>query len=419
MPSWTPPTAQEQTRAAQLGSVPKSLLPWLRVRAFEPIQKPAEDDWPHGAGQTFDEFMALRVKGPKPGSKIYLLPLGQPHEAVAFPDLGTLAEGTSAFYGLQCEVLPMITLEQLEGKASGQLIRKRGRQINASDVIANLKKWRPADGFAVCAVTMSDLFKGSFNFLYGLAGLHAGVVSFHRFQPNSPSYDYDGPATGRPDEVLLRHTMDVLTHELGHCFGLKHCTYFSCVMQGFNSLEEAEGHAPDFCLVCLRKLLWITNVQSTNQVRAQYERMLAFYEGRPGFEKHAAVVRMRLGVAPPAAKPAAKAGEVICQPCEESAETAPADTEEAPTGHSGSAPVGTVAARSAPGPSYLQPTATSACRDSAAPKVRPRAPATNSKAPASTKSHASKVASTKSSKPAATTKAPPAAAKPPNLLERQ
>ena len=362
MPSWTPPTAQEQIRAAQLASVPTSLQPWLRVRAFEPIQKPGENDWPHGAGQTFDDFKTLRVKGPEPGGKIYLLPLGEPHEAAAFPHLGTLAEGTTAFYGLQCEVLPMITLAQLEGegKASGRLIRKRGRQIDASDVIANLKKWRPADGFAVMAVTMSDIFKGEFNFLYGLAGLHLGVVSLHRLHPDSPGYDYEGPTKGRPDEMLLRHTMDVLTHELGHSFGLRHCTYFSCVMQGFNCLEEAEGHAPDLCPVCLRKFLWIANTQSTDQVRARYERMLDFYEGRPGFERHAAVVRMRLAAAPPAAKPAAKAGEVTCQPCQESAETAPADTRQAPTGHTGSAPVGTEAARRAPGPSYLQPTANSA-----------------------------------------------------------
>ena len=181
----------------------------------------------------------------------------------------------------------MITLAQLEGegKASGRLIRKRGRQIDASDVIANLKKWRPADGFAVMAVTMSDIFKGEFNFLYGLAGLHLGVVSLHRLHPDSPSYDYEGPTKGRPDEMLLRHTMDVLTHELGHSFGLRHCTYFSCVMQGFNCLEEAEGHAPDLCPVCLRKFLWIANTQSTDQVRARYERMLDFYEGRPGFER--------------------------------------------------------------------------------------------------------------------------------------
>jgi archaemetzincin len=43
-------------------------------------------------------------------------------------------------------------------------------------------------------------------------------------------------------------------HELGHCFGLEHCVYFSCVMQGSASSAEARRQPPYFCPICLEKI---------------------------------------------------------------------------------------------------------------------------------------------------------------------
>ena len=34
----------------------------------------------------------------------------------------------------------------------------------------------------------------------------------------------------------------VLCHEIAHLFGIKHCVYASCVMNGSNHLEESEAH---------------------------------------------------------------------------------------------------------------------------------------------------------------------------------
>ena len=33
-------------------------------------------------------------------------------------------------------------------------------------------------------------------------------------------------------EILLRRSMKVMVHELGHMFGLDHCAYFHCLMNG-------------------------------------------------------------------------------------------------------------------------------------------------------------------------------------------
>ena len=150
---------------------------------------------------------------------------------------------------------------------------------------------------------MRDVWKGDFNYLFGLAFLqaHVGVFSFHRHQPNSPLCEFHhGHLERQPGDaaVLLRRGFCTLTHELGHTFGLKHCIYFSCLMQGANSLEEAEGRMTDLCPCCLRKLLWCTNAENGDAARARFQRLLTFFDGREGFEAHLATIYRRLGIAP-------------------------------------------------------------------------------------------------------------------------
>ena len=48
------------------------------------------------------------------------------------------------------------------------------------------------------------------------------------------------------------------SHELGHCFGIEHCVYYACVMQGSASLPEDARQPPYLCPVDLSKLVRIT-----------------------------------------------------------------------------------------------------------------------------------------------------------------
>jgi len=244
-----------------------------------------------------------------------------------FPPLAVLAEGCTAFYGLETVVLPMMSLTKLEAGGGTKIRRRRrGAQVNAADINENLKSRLPMDGFTLCAVTMADLYKGDMNYLFGLAFLtsHVGVFSFHRHQPNSPDCEFfHGSLSRQPGDegVLLRRAFQTLTHELGHTFSLKHCVFFSCLMQGANSLEEAEGRLPDLCAVCLRKLIWCAKVETSAAVRERYERLLDFYERQPhGFERHLAWVRSRLGLAAPQRLPEAQPlpPELMCDECEPS-----------------------------------------------------------------------------------------------------
>ncbi|XP_015427897.1 PREDICTED: archaemetzincin-2 [Myotis davidii] len=104
--------------------------------------------------------------------------------------------------------------------------------------------------------------------------IHAGVgiFSFARYAGDFYSSSYKGKVkasqrqslrdysafdnyyTPEVTSVLLLRSCKTLTHEIGHIFGLRHCQWLACLMQGSNHLEEADRRPLDLCPICLRKL---------------------------------------------------------------------------------------------------------------------------------------------------------------------
>jgi hypothetical protein len=109
------------------------------------------------------------------------------------------------------------------------------RQILTGDVLGWLKGKLPGDGFCLLAITMEDLYpEASWNFVFGQASLNerVGAYSFARYDPA-----FYGERRGKDyPALLLQRSMKVLTQETGHMFGLAHCIYFHCVMNGSSHL---------------------------------------------------------------------------------------------------------------------------------------------------------------------------------------
>lgn len=103
-------------------------------------------------------------------------------------------------------------------------------------------------------VTMQDLYPfDSWNYVFGWANYtsRTGVFSFGRYHPNfednkgedDGEYEYETETeteieTGDPENELLENACYVMVHEIGHMYGLTHCTFYECIMNGFNSYTE-------------------------------------------------------------------------------------------------------------------------------------------------------------------------------------
>src|SRR5690242_7722638 len=60
-----------------------------------------------------------------------------------------------------------------------------------------------------------------------------GIYSFARYDPAF----FGEEREENYEKLKLLRTVTVMTHEICHQFGIEHCTYFHCVMNGANHLE--------------------------------------------------------------------------------------------------------------------------------------------------------------------------------------
>ncbi len=261
---FTPPDAEQRRHAiGDTHALSAALRCALQPATFEPIRAPGPSDWlaNHAErGQTFDDFVRSQPNRPTAQRRtIYLQPLG------TF-DLGPLKEFTEAFFMMPVVVRPPIdiTAARITSRANpytGQ------RQLLTTHILAFLRRQLPPDAFCVLGITMIDLYPDpSWNFVFGQAALRdrVGVYSFARYEGES------------------RRSCKVVAHETSHMFGIEHCIYFRCVLNGSNHLAESDARPMHLCPVDLRKLQWSVGFD----ILERYRRLRAVCE-RAGFTDEA------------------------------------------------------------------------------------------------------------------------------------
>jgi archaemetzincin len=226
-------------------------------RHFEPMPAPGPNDWLSNhpeRGQTFEQFLYSHPHRPDARrNQVYLQPLGDFSE-LACPPLDQLREFAAAFFELDIKVLPALDLVRgditsRQHPATGSL------QLLTTSILNLLRQRLPSDGFVLLGITMADLYPDpAWNFVFGQADVNhrVGVYSFARYDPRfyrqKPSID--------SRKLMLRRSCKVLAHEIGHMFGIEHCVWYRCLMNGSNHLAEADARPLHLCPVDLRKLQW-------------------------------------------------------------------------------------------------------------------------------------------------------------------
>jgi archaemetzincin len=275
----------ENERLGAIGNVyeePEIVRELFRPDAdFPPIATPRRGDWlmfHREPGQTFDEYRASdphRVDEKR--TIIYLQPLGE-FPADDAPSLALLRDYAAAFFQAEVKILPAYYPHDLEfDPRENEFTHKRQRLTRA--ILGWLPSRLPADALCLLAVTMDDLYPDKeWNYVFGQASLEdrVGVYSFARYGPAF----FDEKRGPEWHDIALRRACKILAHETAHMFGLWHCIYFDCVLNGANSLGESDAQPLHACPVCLRKLRHALRFNPAHR----YEQLREFYRAQKWFE---------------------------------------------------------------------------------------------------------------------------------------
>jgi archaemetzincin len=120
------------------------------------------------------------------------------------------------------------------------------RQFYSTAIIQKLERAADPDA-RILGVTACDLYVPVLTFVFGEAQLdgNCAVVSAARL--------YDEFYGLPPREDLFRERLlKEAAHELGHTFGLRHCSDWQCVMSSSHAVERLDVKGAGFCVACRR-----------------------------------------------------------------------------------------------------------------------------------------------------------------------
>jgi archaemetzincin len=118
-------------------------------------------------------------------------------------------------------------------------------QYYSTRILKEMLKEVPDDGFKLLGITDKDLCIPILTYVFGEAQLGgtAAIVSLARLRQ-----EFYGVAQDRP--LLLTRLRKEALHELGHTFGLIHCTSRECVMYLSNTVVNVDSKGRNFCRHC-------------------------------------------------------------------------------------------------------------------------------------------------------------------------
>lgn len=122
---------------------------------------------------------------------------------------------------------------------------RRG-QFDPNKIFKILKRY---EGKKMLGIIDKDLYARGLNFIFGQAESPGGcaLISIKRLRQEF----YGLP---RDDNIFFKRIIKESIHELGHTFGLKHCSNRDCVMYFSNSIIDTDKKSSFFCKICREKL---------------------------------------------------------------------------------------------------------------------------------------------------------------------
>lgn len=235
-----------------------------RPPCFAPVPKPRADDWlavRTEPGQSFARYLRIAMGRAQPHGRYDTIALVLLGSELPLDTVQQAQRYISAFYGIRVAVLGPVPVTPGKGVRVCPPQPGMPTQVVAEDlmaVAATAVKDAPdvqRRCIATMGVTLLDLALDAAgdNWVYGVARPmeYQGTFSLARFHP---SFCGESVPPEQVPSVIRRRCCKVLSHELGHLFGLKHCINFTCLMNGANHARELNRQPLIECPACTKKL---------------------------------------------------------------------------------------------------------------------------------------------------------------------
>ena len=123
------------------------------------------------------------------------------------------------------------------------------KQYFSTQIIAEAMKFTDKFNGKIILLTDVDIFVPVLTFIFGEAQLNGkhSILSVCRLHEEF----YSGISN---EDLLLERTIKEALHELGHCYGLRHCMDWDCVMHSSPGIEEVDIKGNTFCRNCISNI---------------------------------------------------------------------------------------------------------------------------------------------------------------------
>jgi archaemetzincin len=123
------------------------------------------------------------------------------------------------------------------------------KQYFSTQIIAEAIKLTDEFNGKIILLTDVDIFVPVLTFIFGEAQLNGkhSILSVCRLHEEF----YSGITN---EKLLLERTVKEALHELGHCYGLRHCVHWDCVMHSSPGIEEVDIKGNTFCRNCVSQI---------------------------------------------------------------------------------------------------------------------------------------------------------------------
>ncbi len=215
-----------------LPEISLELKPFLEESLYKPII-PIQNGWLSfikEREQTVEQHFNRRKNVPDEyRCKLYLVILDNDIE-----DIHYLQEYISIFFNLHVEIIHHnINYKNIKSRFNDDLDLD---QYLSGDFRKELLNLNPLNAFGIIGLTSKYLHDDDTNFIFGDTEYYGRVSILTYFNSSI--------------EIMLK----LAVHEIGHLYNIRHCIKHSCIMQGFNGLQELKSLPFEYCRFCIHKL---------------------------------------------------------------------------------------------------------------------------------------------------------------------